>query len=69
MTMDKISLLHSKYMKEINRVTSLTEKYQKALVDRKGQLSRWNEFFQKLLSEGRITKEELKAFSPRKEKK
>jgi len=37
--------------------------------NRKRQITKWNYFFKKLLSENRITKEELNVYSTRKEKK
>lgn len=58
----------SKLMKDLNRACKMADNYNKANESRKEQITLWNKFFQKLLAEGRITKAELKEYSPRKPK-
>lgn len=52
--------------KDLNRVTAMCNSYKKSNDQRKYQIKLWGQFIEKLLSEGRITKDELKPYSPRK---
>ncbi len=56
----------SKLAKDLNRVRRIATAQVIANTNKKRQITMWNAFFKKLLEEGRITKDELKTFSPKK---
>lgn len=56
----------SKLAKDLHRVRKTATTQMIVNTNRKKQITLWNKFFQKLLSEGRITKDELKEYSPKK---
>jgi len=58
--------LNSSLMKDINRIRKQAEAQTRINILRKYQLTLLNNFIKKLLEEGRISKEELKAFNLKK---
>ena len=64
---DRISKTKSKLTKEINRASSFCKSFQKSNEDKKEAIRKYDSFIKKLLSENRITKEELAKFITKKE--
>ncbi|MBS3079922.1 hypothetical protein J4221_00460 [Candidatus Pacearchaeota archaeon] len=60
------SKIHSHLTKDINRIQKRCEELMKINILRKHQIKLLNEFLEKLLKEGRITKEELRKYMPKK---
>lgn len=60
------SKVHSHLSKDINRIRKKCEQLMKMNILRKHQIKLMNEFIEKLLKEGRITKDELKKYMPKK---
>ncbi len=58
--------ISSSLMKDINRIRKTADSQIKMNILRKHQIKLLNKFLKKLLNEGRITKEELKDYMPRK---
>ncbi len=60
------SKITSTLMKDINRIRKQAEKQMRMNILRKHQIKLLSEFLDKLLKEGRITKEELARYMPKK---
>ena len=58
--------IHSSLTKDINRIRKTAKAQIKMNVLRKHQINLLNEFLKKLIKEGRISKDELKPYMPRK---
>ena len=58
--------ISSTLMQDINRIRKACDKQTRMNTLRKHQIKLYNFFLEKLLKEGRITKEELKSFTPKK---
>ena len=56
----------SSLMKDINRIRKTAEKQTRMNILRKHQIRLLNKFIEKLLKEGRISKEELREYMPKK---
>lgn len=58
--------ISSTLMKDINRIRKTSERLARMNMLRKHQVKLLEKFIEKLLKEGRITKQELKPYMPRK---
>lgn len=63
---DEKAKLNSSLMKDITRIRKQAEMQTRMNILRKHQIKLLNKFIEKLLREGRIKKEELKEYMPRK---
>ncbi len=57
--------IHSTLMKDINRIKKIANNQVKANILRKHQIKLLDKFLKKLIKEGRIDKEELKPYLPK----
>ncbi len=57
--------INSNLMKDINRIRKTSEKLGRINILRKHQIKLFNKFIEKLLKEGRTSKEELQEYMPR----
>ena len=62
----EIAKISSTLMKDIVRIRKQAEKQTRMNILRKHQIKLLNEFLSKLIKEGRISKEELKKYMPKK---
>jgi len=58
--------IHSTLMKDINRIRKVAESQTRMNMLRKHQIKLLNKFIEKLIKDGRITKEELRKYMPKK---
>ena len=65
-TKSEASKIHSSLMKDINRIKKTAEKQIKMNILRKHQIKLLDKFLKKLIQQGRITKEELIPYMPKK---
>jgi len=62
------SKVHSSLSKDINRIKSKLDSERKMNMLRKHQIKLYDKFLKKLINEGRISKDELKPYMPKKRK-
>ncbi len=67
-TKSEASKTNSSLMKDINRIRKAAEKQARMNLLRKHQIRLFNEFFNKLIEQGRISLQELKPYMPKKKK-
>lgn len=63
---DKLRKVHSKFTKRINAIKKYTDQQIRMNILRKHQIKLFDKFLKKLIREGRIKKEELKEYMPKK---
>jgi len=60
------SKIHSNLTKDINRIRKTSERLMRMNILRKHQIKLMNKFLENLLRDGRITKDELRTYLPKK---
>lgn len=67
--MSPVDKANASHARAFNRLRKLHSKVDRMNEDRKRQIGQWNLLFKKMLRDGRLTKEELAQYSPKRDKK